>query len=250
MKKQILSLAIAFGALAVTTSSQASSPSLYNVYLGFEDINAGYDVIFDLGPQSTIGNFSSINVGTDLAAVFGNNWKTDSNLYWGVFGITTSGSGPSANDLITASRASGENAWPFTSGTAAYTVKGSYFSPVVNQMATDSVNNTAFTLSNAVCYMATSEANSWTTRGNPSLQPFAAYNNSIEASVVDGGTLDLFNTTKNSSTRLFSAASNNALRLDTTTGVVTTAVPEPSTYALFGLGALLLVLAYRRSVQS
>ena len=171
MKKQILSLAIAFGALAVTTSSQASSPSLYNVYLGFEDINAGYDVIFDLGAQSSIGTFTTMSVGTDLATVFGNNWKTDENLYWGVFGITTTGSGPSANGLITASRAVGQNAWPTTSGTAAATVKNSYFAPVLSQMSTDSVNNTAFSLTTAFCYMATSEANSWTTKGNPSLQP-------------------------------------------------------------------------------
>ena len=203
MKKTLLTLGLAFSALALTASTKAATASANNVYLGFEDINAGYDVIFDLGAQSSIGTFTTMSVGTDLAAVFGNNWKTDQNLYWGVFGITTSGSGPSANGLITASRAVGQNAWPTTSGTAAATVKNSYFAPVLSQMSTDSVNNTAFSLTTAFCYMATSEANSWTTKGNPSLQPFAAYNNTMEASVTGGDQLNLWNTTKNSSASVF-----------------------------------------------
>ena len=250
MKKTLLTLGLAFSALALTASTKAATASANNVYLGFEDINAGYDVIFDLGAQSSIGTFTTMSVGTDLATVFGNNWKTDENLYWGVFGITTTGSGPSANGLITASRAVGQNAWPTTSGTAAATVKNSYFAPVLSQMSTDSVNNTAFSLTTAFCYMATSEANSWTTKGNPSLQPFGAYNNTMEASVTGGDQLNLWNTTKNSSASVF--GNNNPLRLDLNAGTVTTvaAVPEPTTYALFALGALVLVLAYSRRVQS
>ena len=53
MKKTLLTLGLAFSALALTASTKAATASANNVYLGFEDINAGYDVIFDLGAQSS-----------------------------------------------------------------------------------------------------------------------------------------------------------------------------------------------------
>ena len=71
----------------------------------------------------------------------------------------------------------------------------------------------------------------------PSTSPFVTYNVSFEN--VAGSALDIYGTTGSSSTQL------GTVVLSTTDGTIS-AVPEPSTYVLFGLGALVLVIAVRR----
>jgi hypothetical protein len=63
----------------------------------------------------------------------------------------------------------------------------------------------------------------------------------------NGWTLNQYTFTATSSSEVlaFAWANNDVLAVD---NVSVTAVPEPSTYALFGLGALALVVAYRRKV--
>jgi hypothetical protein len=82
---------------------------------------------------------------------------------------------------------------------------------------------------------------------NPATTPFAAYSVSIENGVSGG--LDLYSVPNSgSATAIFSAANGNALSVNAS-GVIAVA-PEPSTYALMALGALVLVIAYRRKVQA
>ena len=84
------------------------------------------------------------------------------------------------------------------------------------------------------------------TGNNPATTPFGAYSISIENGV--SGLLDLYSVPNSgSATAIFSAANGNALNVDSG-GVI--AAPEPSTYALMALGALVLVIAYRRKVQA
>ena len=52
----------------------------------------------------------------------------------------------------------------------------------------------------------------------------------------------------NSSSIIEGSAGNAASKVDGTATISFTLVPEPSTYALFGLGALALIVAYRRRV--
>jgi hypothetical protein len=82
---------------------------------------------------------------------------------------------------------------------------------------------------------------------NPGTTPFGAYSISIENGVSGG--LDLYSVPNSgSATAIFSAANGNALSVNSS-GVIAVA-PEPSTYALMALGALVLVIAYRRKIQA
>jgi hypothetical protein len=82
----------------------------------------------------------------------------------------------------------------------------------------------------------------WT--GNtPSVTPFATYNNSIENAVSAlNNNLNLYATTVSAQ----SVVNQFGVSSDGTIAVV----PEPSTYALCGVGALLLFVAYRRKLSA
>ena len=82
---------------------------------------------------------------------------------------------------------------------------------------------------------------------NPSSTPFGVYNSSIQNIIT--GNLDLYSVPNSgSATPIFSAANGNNLYVNSSgfIGVV----PEPSTYALMALGALVLVIAYRRKIRA
>ncbi len=77
---------------------------------------------------------------------------------------------------------------------------------------------------------------------------FGTYNASLEAAVSLNQTLDVYKLAPSPVAAIFSALNNNALGINSS-GLVQV-VPEPSTYALAGLGALLLVIAYRRNTKT
>jgi hypothetical protein len=84
---------------------------------------------------------------------------------------------------------------------------------------------------------------------SPSTQPFAAYSVSIENIIT--GNLDLYSVPNSgSATAIFSQALGNNLYVNSSGFIGVAAVPEPSTYALMALGALVLVIACRRKVQA
>jgi hypothetical protein len=69
---------------------------------------------------------------------------------------------------------------------------------------------------------------------------FDVYNNTLEAGVATD--LDFYSTTATSATKLTQYTISSS-------GVVSV-VPEPSTYFLFGLGALLMIVIYRRKANA
>jgi hypothetical protein len=69
---------------------------------------------------------------------------------------------------------------------------------------------------------------------------FGIYNATLEAGVATD--LDFYSTTATSATKLTQYNINSS-------GVVSV-VPEPSTYFLFGLGALLMIVLYRRKANA
>jgi hypothetical protein len=79
-------------------------------------------------------------------------------------------------------------------------------------------------------------ANTWAVNVAKSAD-FDVYNQTLEAGVLTD--LDFYSTDATSATKLTQYTISSS-------GVVS-AVPEPSTYALFGFGALLLIVAYRRA---
>jgi hypothetical protein len=69
---------------------------------------------------------------------------------------------------------------------------------------------------------------------------FDVYNNTLEAGVATD--LEFYSTSASAATRL--------TQFDISSSGVISVVPEPSTYALFGFGALLLIVAYRRKAKA
>jgi len=245
MKKHLLALLVAAGAFSGTVAQAYVAPGsgqVGDVILGFQDTVKNIDYLVDLGPGSSFSGFTSINVGTDLAAAFGAGWNADSNLYFGVFGIN------SAKSLVWASTLSGNSAFPVkVSGALSTTLQ--HYTTMLNAF-----NTSGTTLSTGVEFTGASSLGfqDWT-GNNPTGAPtsaFAVYNQTLEAGVAANQTLDVYQTgnTGGSSTTLFSAGNGNPIQV-TSAGVVQ-AVPEPSTYALMAFGALVLVVLYRRKVRA
>jgi hypothetical protein len=246
MKKHILSVLIAAAGI---TAASATAPtwSTGDIIIGFESVSLNKNLLIDIGQGSSVASFSSINAGADLVSTFGSGWYALSDLNWGAFGV------PSAKNQLWATVASGN---------AALTAKsvGALASPL-NKYNTMGANyNTDLNFPNANgsgagltvgVYMNVGQGTdigvaTWT-GNNPSTTPFGAYSVSIENGIT--GNLDLYQIPNSgSATAIFSQANGNALNVSSA-GVVSV-VPEPSTYALCGVGALLLFVAYRRKISA
>ena len=241
MKKHILSVLIA----AATITAASAAPvqwSAGDVFMGFESVSLNKNVLFNLGAGSNLGNFTSLNAGADLTEGFGtSDWYNISDLKWGVFGIASNktalwGSVASGNSALTA-KASGA----LTTGLSRVNSLGLSYNGVL-------ANNDPATQGDYGVYTAASGLSYGSWSGNsPTSAPFSVYAVSIESGVQ--GSLDVYSVPNSgAATALFKQANGNALTVDATGNIAS--VPEPSTYALCGIGALLLLVAYRRKVSA
>jgi hypothetical protein len=241
MKKSLLVLLAAAGALS-TMKAAPSSASTGDVILAFEDTSLNKNYVVNLGAGTSLSSFSSINIGTDLASVFGGTWNSDTNLFYGIFGVAADKS------HVWASTLSGNNALPYKSKGALANAL-TYYNTLINNY---NAELTYQGLTNGVYFNVGSglDQGRATWSGNfpkaNGTSAFGTYNQSLEGAVSQNDTLDVYDlgNTAGSVNLIFGAANGNQIQV-TSAGVVQ-AVPEPSTYALLGLGALLLVLAARR----
>jgi hypothetical protein len=83
--------------LAATLVASAHATPTYNkgdLFLGFWSTTSNTSYLVDLGNAGTFRDFSGTetlslgDIGTDLTAIYGSGWKTDSGVFWGVFGGT------------------------------------------------------------------------------------------------------------------------------------------------------------------
>lgn len=245
MKKTFLSVALALAGVAAFTTAQATpiSWSYGDVFLGFENAAGTKDYLYDFGSGSALasavqnGTFTPVNLNADLTNAFGSDWYTNTTtgLEFGAFGMTGNKS------IVYASVASGNPALPFNSASALSTTLTHYATMAASGSGGytyDLNNGQALTL--GVYQLPTGidgGVTSWT--GNtPTTTPFLAYNVSIENGVA--GNLDFYGTTGSASTLY------GTFKLSSAGVLSVAAVPEPSTYALCGVGAVLLLIAYRR----
>jgi len=249
--------ALAFTAILGTSSARAQNPG--DLILGFEEPGTGgsanvYEV--DLGSISQFSTAQTFDLSTsDLSSDFGSGWASSSLLQFGVIGDTetsgglTLGSSALANKTIFTS-------WN-TFATAPTEKSNQNTAASYVQSLYNDVSNTGHTSSTLEAVNTTTTDSSGFAYFNKTDHNFAFgtgyatsdldYNSDGSTSAPTSAVLDLYEVAQTSSgtapgTLLgtFSLAGNGNLTYSPE------AVPEPSSYALVGFGALVLVWNLRR----
>jgi hypothetical protein len=246
MKKPLLTAAFALAGLAAFTTAQAqvSNAQPGDLLLGVEDVSGAItkNLVIDLGNFNNIANIGSFNIASDLSTVFGAGWSANSNLYYGVYGIDT------FDNVIYLSQQGTQPAGGSaqTEEPNITTQRGYYYQLWENEfnlaIANNGTSSTSGETSHGV-FIPAGDANSWTS--------LAGLNGNNVGGVFGDGSIDPIEAPIGSALDIYlTPLGNGAGTYDTTltldgTGQIS-AVPEPSTYALFGLGALLLAIIRRR----
>jgi hypothetical protein len=262
-------LALAGAALIETSASAQVITSTGDLVLGFQITdNAGTgattDLEVDLGAYSNFttlegsGSVLNLNVGgvvdsglgglsaTDLSSTYGAGWNSRTDLTWSVFGTRGNPSKESFLSSPSGATLNDETSTPLGN------LSGKMGTVVTN------LNGQAQTANSATASTAlqTSTVGSYTFQITGNNAFTSDWNNGgsvggTQQGVSSAGatSLELFDLTNHSSSTpgievgTFTLGSNGSL-----TFTATSAVPEPSTYALMGVGAFMLMLVMRRRV--
>jgi hypothetical protein len=281
MIKQKLSMfaLTALAAVAFTaTNASALTYTSGDLLLGFRSGGAETnDYIVNLGNNSqfrnsdgtaytgsafnvSIGGTTTGALATDLNTVFGSNWSTRTDLYWGIIGALNPAAGVDRVQTVYMSSptTAAGNSTALTNGSvSAQSGWRSQIASVGGQYAV----STSAAVNSVGLIQAISDSNSWTSKlGNSASINYAwgnAFNTgqTMEASVGSGNLLDLYRLvptgTGAGSFNVGSFSLNNAGTLSYASAA---AVPEPSTYAqaVVALAIVALTIAHkrRRKIQS
>ncbi|MCE9586894.1 MAG: PEP-CTERM sorting domain-containing protein [Verrucomicrobia bacterium] len=251
MKKTLLALTFAMSVAA----SQAATYNIgdsSNLYLGFYSAASvsPKSLLINLGTRANIlsgFNLDFSSASSIISQTYGASWFSSADVYWSVIGYNANtnvwvGKADAAGDLLTASG---------TRITASGS--GNQYSSIVsavNNLMTTSTNGTA-TYANitsgdnthqaSVVDNSESSFNGYAGKASP----WGAFTTSVQTPLATGG-LDIQEWTKVGT----SYTNQSTIGMVTQSGGVITVVPEPSTYALMGVGALLLIVAYRRKTEA
>jgi hypothetical protein len=223
-----------------------------DVFLGFSSASANKDYVIDLGSLDQVQNFrvgSFVNLNADLSAVFGVSWYGQSDLVWSAFGVIDDGMG-NPTDILTSVVKGG--AAPGSLNLVIQSLASTPFTTIVNALSNDAAYGQGLAYGvwqqNGVNGDSKSGGTMWLGVADAST-PFGVYNVPITASAYfSGGGTD----TNKSNLELYDVKADgvtvtrNATFLSLDAQGNLTAVPEPSTWMLLGVGALLMVVAYRR----
>jgi PEP-CTERM motif-containing protein len=264
MKKLITTALAAIAGAGLISQPSNAATTAYNegdLMLGFRQVGASNDYIIDLGPASTyrdatssftltINGNSGGGFGLDLTSIFGSGWKTDPNVFWGIVGTpgaATVNSDP-ANTLYGSKPESpfGTQATAYTRDTAS--TQGGVRSDI-DTMGGAFGGHTSSTNSSIALIQSATASNSWASF-NPGGQSFS-YFTGMEGNFASGTAqtaLDIFRMSPTTSSNLpgsyegtFTINDSGVLKYNASV------VPEPSTFAAFGVGmALLAIMARRR----
>ena len=231
---------IAATALLAISAAQAA-PSNWqsgDILLGFRAFGGtGTDknVLIDIGTAANLGSLN-VSLGTDLGATFGANWYSRTDIYWGAFGADN-------NKNLWASIASGSTPWVGL-GNGNSTPKGTLFNAGSRYNSDISYGN----YGSVAVLEATSDATQLWEGYLPNNFQFTGSLNNGTFEAATPNNLDIISVLAGTANRNVSGTVAATIQIDSN-GVVS-AVPEPSTYALLGFGALLLIVAYRRKANA
>jgi hypothetical protein len=245
--KNIALLLTLLGAFSMTTG-QAQLVTTYSgikagdLILGFDTASSGIgtarNLVVDLGSFANLGTLGSINLSSDLTTTYGASFAT-LGIQYGIFDIA--GSGGATMVYATTPNAGGD-VFPNQSSGALATPRANYN----GVLGRDATTGFGYNMANSVnltgkgTWLASGDINSWSSQ-SPSLAPFGAYGNTIETTIGNPLYLNSVSTTLSSvQVGTFSLSSAGILTY------AATAVPEPSTYVLLGLGVLALSAVARR----
>jgi hypothetical protein len=231
MKKTLIALVLAAGLTSFAGSAKAD---IVNLDVSpFSSINGG------VAP----GNYSNITIATGVSLLFMNSYNAGGNIFTGLASAPNNDNYGSTAGIAINTNSPRINAVPFiysygdsiknTAGSYAYSVVGVGSTRVFTSFAETIVNNS-----------------SWYSKGTFTSPDLTS--SDYLGFTTSGGNYGWLNVTWSSSNNQFQilgGAYQSVAGVDITAGNTgTAAIPEPSTYALFGLGALALVVAYRRKI--
>ena len=226
---------------AATANAATTSYNDGDLLLGVRMNGSTVDYLVDLGNVSNFDftksfTFSTTGIGADLAANFGSDWYTNSNVKWSVIGTVSYDENTGEMNILYTTNPSSTAFTP--SGSQSDTTSlilsmGTYF------------NNKTSTTNNANGVVQTVAASEWTYANSQSVGSHAAGISlatwdSNEATPSNSLSFDLLHEGQITGNALGSIALDN-------NGTVTfEAVPEPSTYAMVCIGALGMARILRR----
>jgi len=253
--KYLLALAATCALGAASANAALVQFSQGDLVMGFRatsGIGAGTTYVVSLGAASAyrdLGAYGTLDgsnaatidlgdIGADLAAIYGANWSTRTDLFWGVAGspsnnVTVAGD---PEDTLYASRTSA-SAWSIASPTTRGNVSTRM---VALATAFDAYQSTANSASGA--QQSDTDVNGW--------RSFMAAGGVNAPSNLDFGGFSNIEGNPTQSLNLFRLSDTNGTLEGTfsiSSGGVVTFVPEPASAMLAGLGSVLLAFRRRRN---
>ncbi len=237
-------------ALALTAFTTEAHAANHEIFLGFRTTAIGdNDMIVNLGVFSTLPASGVItNINADLAATFGANWNTRTDLFFGAAGASTL----SPRVAYVSNFADG-----FTGSPSANSLAGNII--VLDQIKWNSTNAITTNkgtqgVNTLVSIKADNNASGWSVKAGSGSAVFTDSSASLTRSEWEASTDFSLVTSKSfalsSATNGIPGWANNlggaSYYLDSAGNVGVSAIPEPSTYGLMGAGALGAIALIRR----
>jgi hypothetical protein len=252
MKKALLLLALVAG----ISSSQADT---YNIgqensfYLGFyaADEVSTRSVIVNLGRSADVFNGISLNqgaLGSVLSSTYGTGWYNNSQVFWSVFGyngnyaeygnlfVGRDSAQPNLQTSVMGSTALNEDQyWSYSDQIGAVFAAHNSGGAELSYVTGNTGHQHQFSVVD----------NSPVTFSGKADKAWSLFTSPVYAQVTSSLSVQEFADNGSGSFETVGSGPSFNVSIQSTGGVVSV-VPEPSTYALFGIAALLFVVAYRR----
>jgi hypothetical protein len=286
--KHLLTMLVVAGISSAALPAGAATVIPGDLLFGFRvtgGVGAGTDLIVRANPAGTTGGNATVfrdasasipsvlNLGTELSTIYGNDWHTRGDLFWGVVGVrsaSSTGGGNGTNGAVpgrspfvgiaqgTSTPGVQSSAAPDLSGAAGLRTNTSNAINAINSAFTATTDN-GISSAEAI-YLASNTLGGWTAQVTEDYFDLGSGAEVANASGIDNSGLDLY-WILNSNT----GATDNGAAVASTVGVgvyqgsfqinnsgvvsfnAVAAIPEPSRTLFAGMGLVALLFRRRRA---